>query len=340
MPATVPPNRLGQIQGAGDERALFLKLFSGEVLATFERKVATQGAAMVKKITSGKSYQFPAIGRAGVSRFTIGDNILDSTNGYLETILNDERIINVDSPLINALVINEFEEALSHFEVRSEYVKQMAEALAIEHDTHVLSVGIAAARTNLTFAHADYTATRKLNKGAAGLDTAEEIVAGLFEAAEIFDNNDVPTDGRLCFLRPSEYYKVLHAAGGPTVYANADYGTQASIQSARIVTPIAGFEIRMTKNLPSTDKSANNTDAAGTSSNDVFDTNGHGYNGDFSGTTALCIHPRAIGNVQLWDLTTKMEEKLELQGDLVVSRLAEGMGVLRPECAVELSTDV
>jgi hypothetical protein len=220
-------------------------------------------------------------------------------------------------------------------------VNQLAEALAIDHDTHVLSVGIAAARTDLTFAHTDYVSDRVINSVTSDADS---LVAKLMEAAKIMDKNDVPAEGRVCFLRPDEYYALMYKFSGgtltPGVLTSTDYSSGAGsiFQSARLPFPIAGFEIRMTKNLPSTDKSATTDDVAGTANNDVFSTNGHGYNGDFSDTVGLCVQRSAVGSVKLWDVNTKAEYKLEAQGYLTVSRLAEGHGVLRPEAAVELSS--
>ena len=48
-------SRLGQINGAGDTDALFLKLFGGEVLVEFERATAFKGRHFVRPISNGKS---------------------------------------------------------------------------------------------------------------------------------------------------------------------------------------------------------------------------------------------------------------------------------------------
>jgi len=56
------PSRLGQINVAGDANALFLKVFSGEVLSAFERENQMLGMTMTRSITSGKSAQFPVTG--------------------------------------------------------------------------------------------------------------------------------------------------------------------------------------------------------------------------------------------------------------------------------------
>jgi hypothetical protein len=341
MPATFAINQPGQIQGAGDPFALFLKMFAGEVLATFERSVATGGTYLEKRVTAGKSHQFPALGRAQAKRYTPGDNILDATNGYLSQIKGDERIIMVDSPILSSVILDDWEEALNHFETRQEYVNKLVEELVIAHDTNVLSVGIAAARTNLTFTHPDYVADRSV---VGTYEDADSIYNGLMKAAEIFDQNDVPMGERFCFLRPRQYHALMYKfaggvfTGGALMNNDLVSGGIGAFETARLTKPIAGFQIRMTKNLPSADKSAVDDDIGGTARNDVFGSNGHGYNGDFSDVRGLCIQKKAVGTVSLWNVDTKSEYKIEAQGHLTVCRMSEGHGVLRPEAAVELVT--
>ena len=50
---------IGQVNSAGDANALFLKVFSGEVLSTFARENQMLGMSTVRTISSGKSAQFP-----------------------------------------------------------------------------------------------------------------------------------------------------------------------------------------------------------------------------------------------------------------------------------------
>jgi len=49
------PSRLGQENQSGDNLALFLKIFSGEVLAKFEQKTIMDGRHYVRNISHGKS---------------------------------------------------------------------------------------------------------------------------------------------------------------------------------------------------------------------------------------------------------------------------------------------
>ena len=52
-------SQLGQVNAANDANALFLKVFSGEVLATFMRENKMLGMTSTRSITSGKSATFP-----------------------------------------------------------------------------------------------------------------------------------------------------------------------------------------------------------------------------------------------------------------------------------------
>ena len=62
--ANTSPSRLGQINGSGDVDSLFLKVFSGEILTTFEEQNIMKDLHMVRTISSGKTAQFPVTGVA------------------------------------------------------------------------------------------------------------------------------------------------------------------------------------------------------------------------------------------------------------------------------------
>ncbi|HXE54764.1 MAG TPA: hypothetical protein VN541_17215 [Tepidisphaeraceae bacterium] len=59
--ASVDP-ALGQINQSGDPNAIFLKVFSGEVLTAFKLATVADALQRTRSIASGKSAQFPAVG--------------------------------------------------------------------------------------------------------------------------------------------------------------------------------------------------------------------------------------------------------------------------------------
>jgi len=96
------PSRIGQINAAGDANALFLKVFSGEVLSAFERENQMLGMTSVRSITSGKSAQFPVTGTISSGYHTIGNEILGSSVNKNEKIINIDA---VDKNLLNLAVL-------------------------------------------------------------------------------------------------------------------------------------------------------------------------------------------------------------------------------------------
>ena len=181
---------------------------------------------------------------------------------------------------------------------------------------------------------------------------ANGIIDALYAVAETLDKNDAPDEGRFAVLSPASYYKLLTA---DNVAINKDTGTGGNVNAGTIAS-VAG--IRLVKSNHLKDIAELGTQATGstssdsTSNNDVFDTAGDGYDGDFrdlkdidqdsngndvAGSESygiLCGTKEAIGTVKLLDLATESEYQIERQGTLFVAKYAMGHGVLRPECAV------
>ena len=74
--ANATPASIPQINSTGTEDALFLKVFAGEVLTSFDRASKTGGAEMVRSISSGKSATFPVMGRIDAAYHVAGAEIL------------------------------------------------------------------------------------------------------------------------------------------------------------------------------------------------------------------------------------------------------------------------
>ena len=63
--ANTLPSRLGLVNNTGsDVNELFLKVFSGEILTTFEEANVMKGLHTIRTISNGKSAQFPVTGIA------------------------------------------------------------------------------------------------------------------------------------------------------------------------------------------------------------------------------------------------------------------------------------
>jgi len=350
------PSRVGLDEnntGAGND-ALFLKKFSGEILQTFEESNIFKPLHTIRTIDSGKSAQFPVTGIASAAYHTPGENIAEqggSPDKYLSDIGKTEKIINIDKMLVASTFLANIDDVKNHYDIRSVYANELGKALAVRFDTAIAKTFLAAARdsANLSVTSAGSTydvageafGRGNLDPTAVDTFTGAQLVGALFAAAQKLDENDVPSDGRFCVLRPAEYYKLVTGADASNTFSltsviNSDIGGQGSIASGN-VPQIAGISLYKSNHLPSTDLSGGAGVDAG-SSNDVFGGNGVGYDGDFRNTFGIVSHSAAVGTVKLLDLATESEYQIERQGTLFVAKYAMGHGILRPECAIELAS--
>jgi hypothetical protein len=341
------PSRVGQINSAGNTDALFLKKFSGEILQTFEESNVFKPLHTIRTIESGKSAQFPVTGIASAAYHTPGENIADAGNSYLSDIKKAEQIITIDKMLLASTFLSNIDDVKNHYDIRSVYANELGKALAVRFDTAIAKVFIGAARSSavitggktagqLDVANNDFSAGDVTGTPAA--ITGADLVAAFFSAAQKLDENDVPSDGRFCVLRPSDYYKLITGADSSNSFSltsavNSDIGGQGGLATGSIP-QIAGISIFKSNHIPSTDLSGTST-GDGEANNDPFGA-GNGYNADFRNTVGIVSHSAAVGTVKLLDLATESEYQIERQGTLFVAKYAMGHGILRPECAIEL----
>jgi hypothetical protein len=338
------------VNSAGDVDALFLKKFSGEILQTFEESNVFKPLHTVRTIENGKSAQFPVTGVASAAYHTPGENIADSGNSYLSDIKKAEKIITIDKMLLASTFLANIDDVKNHYDIRSVYANELGKALAVRFDTAIAKTFLASARSAAAVTGGKVggildVSSNAMGDGADSTDDADntdptgaELIAALFTAAQKLDENDVPSDGRFCVLRPKEYYKLITGGSGSLVInssgVNKDVGGEGSLATGNIPM-VAGISIYKSNHIPSTDLSAVTT-GDGASNNDVFGASGAGYNGNFTNTLGVVAHAAAVGTVKLLDLATESEYQIERQGTLFVAKYAMGHGVLRPECAIEL----
>ena len=335
--ANTSPSRLGQINATGDVNSLFLKVFSGEILTTFEEMNVMKDLHMIRTIQSGKSAQFPITGIADAKYHTVGEDIVDGSNNYLSTIKHAERIISIDDVLIASTFIANIDELKNHYDVRSIYAKELGKALAKRFD-------IATMKT--LFAAAGGTSPIGGNGGStvAGADTttASGLIDALYATARVLDQKDAPDEDRFAILTPAQYYTLLTS---DNVAINRDNGGEGNVASG-VIPRVAGIKLVKSNHLDDIialgDVSSTAT-GDGSQSNDVFGGDGVGYNGDFSALSGtgtakgfLAGTKEAIGTVKLLDLATESEYQIQRQGTLFVAKYAMGHAPLRPECAVKV----
>jgi hypothetical protein len=161
-------------------------------------------------------------------------------------------------------------------------------------------------------------------------------------AVQRLDEKNVPNADRFIVVSPAQFYLLMNSAGalGDSLL-NQDVGGSGSISSGTIG-PIAGARIIKSNLMPqlqsSKDAEGNVTGTIGdVTSDSTGNTGGNNYNGDFTKTVALVFQKEAVGTVKLMDLESESQYVIQRQADIMVSKYAMGHGVLRPECACEIT---
>ena len=315
---TYPGALNGDIGTWEKENANFLKVFTGEVMTAFDTAVKFKDKHLVRTIEHGKSASFPATWKATARYHKPGTPVLGSNN-----ILHGERVITIDDLLLADVFIPKIDEAKQHYDVRSIYSKQLGNALAKTFDLNVARVIVKAARSTATITGANGGSVLKNTNAAVDSD----ILAGLiFSASQIMDEKDVPEGNtRYCALKPAQYNLLAQN----TKLLNKDWGG-SGVYSDGTILRVGGIEIVKTNNLPQQTFTA-------------VDGERNDYAVDCKDTVGTVWNEDAVGTVKLMDLATEMsgpDFAIMYQGTLMVAKYAIGHGILRPECAVELSKAV
>ena len=328
--ANATVSRLGLVNNSGTSYdALFLKVFSGEVLTAFsENNVFNERMQTVRTISSGKSAQFPVLGTATAAYHTVGTPLVGANQ-----IKANEKIISIDDLLISQAFISDLDELKNHYDVRATYASELGKALARRYDQNVAKVIANASRASATISGGNGgTVLTLANGNTASSDvTGDELAAAIYDIAQTFDERDIPTTDRFVVLPPAEYYKLPDSATR-TIDTDFNPGGNGSFASGR-VQQIAGMPVIMSNNISQENKPPGGSDA-----NELGGSN-NTYAGDDSKTIGLVFHKSAVGTVKLMDMTTEISGSdygIMYQGTLMVAKYALGHGILRPEAAATI----
>ena len=306
--------------------ATYLKLFSGELFKAYESATIAKGTVQTRQLKNGKSLQFIFTGRMQAAYHTPGEPILGSGDPPVA-----EKTIVCDDLLISSAFVYDLDETLAHYSLRSEISKKIGHALAEAYDKKVFrTVALAAREAHpITASPGPEPGGSIIKIGANNEYDAQRLVDAFFEAASILDEKNLPKSGRTAVLSPRQYYALVSQVDSNIL--NRDYGnTQGNLNSGDGLVSIAGIDIKRSNNLPF---------KAGTVNSQAGENNA--YNGDFSQHAGLIYQKDAAGVVEAIGpqvQTSGADIKTMYQGDLIVGRLAMGVGTLNPAAAIEIQT--
>lgn len=333
--ANIP--RAGSVDNGTDKDALFLQVFSGEVLSAFEEANVMRDLHTVRTISEGKSASFPVTGVAGAAYLTAGEDIYSGTD-HLSKIKHSEKVITIDDLLVSSTFIADIDSLRNHFDLRSIYSNELGKALAKRFDLAVMKTLVAGAGAGTA---TDQPAGISITGfGAFSAATGEKVVDAIVDIAQKLDENDIPDDGdRFAVLPPELYYLLISDASG-NIALNKDYGGVGSIAQGNVpmVAGIKIFKSNHVKDIAVADASQIQDDD--NAKNNPFDDAGasatNGYNADLSTLRFIGGHKSSVGTVKLLDLATDMDYSVQRQGTLLVAKYAMGHNFLRQGACVKV----
>src|SRR6056300_1129695 len=354
--------QLGQANLTGDTRALYLKLFSGEMFKGFQNNTIARDLVMKRTLRNGKSLQFIYTGRTKSEFHTPGNSILGNSDGAPPVA---EKTITVDDLLISSAFVYELDEILSHYDLRSEISRKIGYALAEKYDRLIFRAIARGARaaspiTKSNFVEPGGTQVRVgTTANASDAYDSDKLVAAFYDAAAAMDEKGVSSEGRVGVLNPRQYYELIQKVGDSGLINRDEQGMAR--QKGQGIVEIAGIKIYKSMNIPFFSKygtkygtgSATNpgvTDPGNTGSfvspsvedaaNDVTGINNeYGEETEFANSCGLIFQREGAACVEAIGpqvQVTSGDVSVIYQGDVILGRLAMGADYLNPAACVEL----
>ena len=289
-----------------------------ETLEAFNRTLVGLNLVRRQTIQSGKAGQFIIGGKTSESAqpatYDRGVQIA-ITDAAL-----DERTILLARPVYEAKRVDQFEERVAHYDTRSIITNQMGEALGNKVDRQVFDTILSAA-LDIDISGNTVSSALVDNPDAGtiaaitytGTATAKgDLLAGaIFEADALLKENDV-MEQSYCVVSPAQYAELVQS----TKAVNADYTSGNGGFDSGTVMMVGGVEILRSNNLKG---------------------NTGGVAGAAEKLLGLVFTSEAAGVLELIGMTTNQEKQIDfLDATLMTAYYANGMGVLRPECAVAI----
>ena len=364
----------GALTNAGTEaerRALYLKLFSGEMFKGFQHNTIARDLVTRRTLKNGKSLQFIYTGRTKSEFHIPGQSILGNDEKSPPVA---EKTITVDDLLISSAFVYELDETLAHYDLRGEISRKIGYALAENYDRRIFRAISKAARqpspvTMSGFVEPGGSVVKvgtDSSTTAADAYDAGKLVDAFFDAAAILDEKGVSGDGRVAVLNPRQYYALIQDISSNGLINRDVQGT--ALQSGNGIIEIAGIKIFKSMNIPFFGKFGTNTAMNPRASNDnngTFvgeamgdwdpaanggtpgggqkTTNNYGTAAKFDHSCGLIFQKEAAGVVEAIGPSVQVtsgDVSVVYQGDVILGRLAMGADFLNPAAAVELVAGV
>lgn len=288
---------LGSSHVTNTTAATFIpEIWSDEIIASYEKslvvKPLVRAMSMVGKKGDTVRVPKPDRGDASVKTAESQVSLIASNTGEL--------VITIDQHFEYSRLIEDITDVQALNSLRSFYTEDAGYALAKKVDDAL----IAEATANFTHKKA-FVAGGIADEAGATVTAFSD--AGLRDAIQILDDNDVPMDSRVIVIPPA----VKNAMLGESNYISSDFVTGKPVENGKIGS-IYGLDIHISTNLT----------------------------GDAGEKRCLLMHKDALVFVEQSGVRVQTQYKQEYLGDLMTADTLYGTSEYRPESGVTLALTV
>lgn len=321
---------------------LYLPIYGGEVLTRFNEYLGISSMIKRKSIPTGNEARFPRLGGIGAERHARGTKLLG-----LDTEQTQVTIGLDDRPLVSHFRIDDIDEAMAHFETRSEMAMQAAQALAEAQDRYSARLLINASRETATSVYGGASsnfpgggfdgAGGALDadvQNTAGARPTDDQIGNMLDAfdqiIERWDQLRVPFASRNVLV-DVPFWHAMRQFGSPRSAADLNngrrplfmetegaYGPSAgqeqfgpgAVPDFMSSIPYNGLRVYRTNLLPN--------------GQDLSSDDEPRYQGDFSDTRAIAFQMDAVGLVVKMDVMTESQRDVSRRDFLFVSGMLSG----------------
>lgn len=340
------------LTSGGDERALALKLFWGQVLTAYRLSTVfydTAGSIISHKmIDSGKSWEFPILGDDPAPEYHIpGTELLGQTQGY------SSGVITIDDILVGHRDVPIDQIKLSHWDTLAPFATAIGRGLAIRIDSLISQVAVMAARTAASAGY--HNGGNRVFRQATGSDITAAYPAtatgaanfrdDVSQLAQLMDEDNVPKTNRKLIVSPYMIRVLTKDAGnsltpfsGPSLLFSRDFtGTESNNANLRRVAVLEGFDLLVSNNMP-TGNITTNGPPSNTTKYNVDCRYGNLSAGLLGKPAAIALcgaeeGTAAIGMVEANGITPHVEPDERRNTVFMKAQTFFGLGVLSPWCA-------
>jgi hypothetical protein len=234
-------------------------------------------------------------------------------------VQHGEVTVNLDPMLISHVFIPNIDEAMNHYDVRSEYTKKQGAELAKQRQLNELRCAILSARK--TEGPVDGISGGMIITATDMATNAQKLADAIRAARQNFDEKGVPDEDCVAVVKPVQWYALTQLKD----LVNRDFNPQSadSLKDA-VIYSVARIPLLKTNHMPSKDDTANATLVAS-------------RRADYSKTVSVVFHKSAVATLKLLDLAVEEAYDVRRQGTLMLSKFALGHDPLRSDGAVEIA---